>query len=279
MNFQSHFSFKEKMLFSIGTLFMKIAFKLNFFQLQRTDNFFRSLKKLGMKFEKQELCLKIIDNNRDIFLRQRNSSDSKVFKQIFFEKEYYPVIDCILANDLKIDNIIDAGSNIGLTTLFLLNYFPNAKIVCLEPDPGNFDQLKKNLLKYDETVTFLNKALWFNNDPLYLDTGFRDGNDWAKSVTRTKASNTKVDSTTIHEISSQFNFQIIDILKIDIEGSENELFKMENNINFLNMVKVLVIEIHDEFNCRDRIYNILKTKNFFLFNSGELTIAINGEYI
>ena len=40
---------------------------------------------------------------------------------------------------------------------------------------------------------------------------------------------------------------IIDILKIDIERSEKKIFADSNVHNWLNKVKVLIIELHDRY--------------------------------
>ena len=68
----------------------------------------------------------------------------------------------------------------------------------------------------------------------------------------------------------------MDILKIDIEGSEKQIFTSPvANFNFLKSTKCIAIEIHDEFDCREEICNILTDYGFVLFNQGELTIGIN----
>ena len=42
---------------------------------------------------------------------------------------------------------IDAGANIGLTSIYFANKFPNAKIVALEPEIDNYIILQKNIQK------------------------------------------------------------------------------------------------------------------------------------
>ncbi len=72
------------------------------------------------------------------------------------------------------------------------------------------------------------------------------------------------------------NFHTIDILKIDIEGSEKEvLTSPKADVSYLAKTKCVAIEIHDEFDCRESIYEVLRQYNFEFFNSGELTIGIN----
>ena len=52
-----------------------------------------------------------------------------------------------------------------------------------------------------------------------------------------------------------------------------------SDISFLAITKCIAIEIHDEFNCREAICKILKNYGFSLFNSGELTIGVNQNWI
>ena len=82
------------------------------------------------------------------------------------------------------------------------------------------------------------------------------------------------ETTTIEGLINDFNIETIDFLKIDIEGGEDEVFKDFSKINWLDKVKVIALEIHDEFDCRKHIESNLE-KLFTLSHSGELTIGIN----
>lgn len=72
-------------------------------------------------------------------------------------------------NDPQI--IIDCGANIGLSTIFFKNSYPNAKIFSIEPDQENFSRLKDNIKKYDNIIP-INKAIWYKECLLAnLNTG------------------------------------------------------------------------------------------------------------
>jgi len=43
----------------------------------------------------------------------------------------------------KVPLIIDAGANIGATSVFYALAVPNAQVVAIEPDAGNFELLQK----------------------------------------------------------------------------------------------------------------------------------------
>ena len=55
--------------------------------------------------------------------------------------------------------VVDAGANIGLSTVFFANKFPQAKIVAIEPEPSNFAMLRDNVAPYPN-VTPVQAALW-----------------------------------------------------------------------------------------------------------------------
>ena len=79
-------------------------------------------------------------------LRKKPSSDFDVFQQVFSGFEYLKVVEEYKINfstykNQKID-IIDAGSNIGLTSLFFNDNFHEPNIVCIEPEKENFKILK-----------------------------------------------------------------------------------------------------------------------------------------
>jgi hypothetical protein len=50
-------------------------------------------------------------------------------------------------------------------------------------------------------------------------------------------------------------------------------------LDWLKKVKVLAIEIHDEFDCRIDIENSLLKYGFILCQSGELTIGLNKKLV
>jgi len=111
---------------------------------------------------------------------------------------------------------------------------------------------------------------------LFSDTSFRDGSDWSFRLTETQSDiGGTYPAISIPELIDQYDIEVIDFLKIDIEGGEVSVFSTESNLNWLKSVKVLAIEIHDEFNCRAVIENTLVDFGFSISHSGELTIAVN----
>lgn len=203
------------------------------------------------------------------------SSDSRVFEQIFENNEYKFVVDIMLRLGTDKPIIIDAGANVGYTTLYLKSYFSNAKIIALEPIANTFRRLSKNIeLNRLNGIEVIQKGLWGTETFLAEDHSFRDGQDWSFRLVEVQDKEQAIIETmSVHGIMLSYHINEIDLLKIDIEGGEKDVFN--GDVSWLNSVKIIALEIHDEFNCRQDIERILNMYNFHLECSGELTVGIN----
>ena len=218
---------------------------------------------------------------KKIKTRKRPSSDIDVFKQVYGWNEYLEVIKLYKQNFKPIENIslniVDAGSNIGLTSLYFTDYFKNAIIIAIEPEIENFKILDFNLS--DKKYNKINGAIWKNNGYIKIVKDFRDKLDWSFRVEETHDKNA-ITAFTINQIMIDYNYKTIDILKIYVEGSEKEIFtSKDSNLDFLKNTKCIAIEIHDEFNCRQDIYKVLTDYGFSFSETGETTIGINKNLI
>ncbi|TXE12040.1 FkbM family methyltransferase [Seonamhaeicola algicola] len=227
-----------------------------------------------------------IDTKHGIKLKIRDyqHSDYNVFTQIFNFEEF-KIVSTLL--NLNFDNseklvVIDSGANVGYTTLYL-NKHINSKdlyIYAVEPSPENVNCFKANVFELNNltNVKIYDKALSHKQGVNYnISNGFRDGKDW--SIETIENSKGEIKGITINDIIKENNIEVISLLKIDIEGAERFIFNKESDMSFLNKTKILAIEIHDEYNIRVSIYDILKSYGFYLFESGELTIGLNKAYI
>lgn len=197
-----------------------------------------------------------------VFLR-RDSSDYGVFEEVFIENEYkIPVTE-------SPSYIIDAGANIGLTALYFLRQYPNANIVCIEPEETNYEMLSKNTADYNSVVC-LKKALWSRLTHLQIKN-LRTEN-WAFEVTETDDESNSVSAVTINEIVLHYNFPRIDILKVDIEGSEKEVF--EANTEWAGKVKNVIVEIHENMRegALNSVIGLMTASNFNMTSTESLYV-------
>lgn len=201
---------------------------------------------------------------------RKNSSDFTVLYTILLAKSY----------NVKIKQppsvIIDAGANAGYASIYFANRFPNATIYAIEPDSGNFEMLKKNTAPYCQ-INCLQKAIWNKTAALTIKD---DGNgEWAFSIEETTEKNkADVEAITFTDLIKDFDLSTIDILKIDIEGSEKEVFS-EGYEPWLSKTKCLIIEVHDGLKkgCSKSVFKATTSFNFSFKRSGENLVFVNDD--
>lgn len=215
-----------------------------------------------------------------VYLRP-HTSDKDVYLQVFVNEDYKSVISIYeQIFKKKPEMIIDCGSNIGLTTVYFKRKYPEAEFLAVEPFVDNISMMQLNFeMNNMKKVEIIEGGIWNTNETLFLNRGFRDGKEWSISIGKfDNSSGTKIQAFSILDIITQK--EEIDILKIDVEGAEKQIFAdLEYAKKFLQKVKCVAIEIHDEFNCRDSIYQAFKETNFFYFDISDTTIAINRAYM
>lgn len=171
-----------------------------------------------------------------VYLRN-STSDISVFYQVFFQDSYkldYPS---------PVEAIIDCGANIGLSSIFYSLHFPQAKIIALEPEENNFNLLVKNCRPYENIIP-LKAGIW--NKRTGLEVINKTGQPWEMQVVESHAPNADVEAVSVPCLLEKYNLKKIDILKIDIEGSEKELFETGSE-KWLPLTKTLIIELHDHY--------------------------------
>lgn len=216
-----------------------------------------------------------LNNWRKFNIRHYPSSDFSVFKTVIIEEQYNLDYNINEQNQIT---IIDGGANAGYTTIFYKDKYPTSKIIAIEPFDGNFEILNQNVRINNLTEVYTEKnALWFEDSDLFLNFNFRDSREHSvRTSAKQEDSSIKVNAKCISSFMKNYNLTTIEILKLDIEGSEKEIFEKDIKINaILNLTQNLVIEIHDEFNCRNKILEILDVHFTKINNIGELTLGNN----
>lgn len=206
------------------------------------------------------------------FSLRANTSDIPSFFHVFFEKQYqFKQLD-------KPEIIVDCGANIGLFVIQMKNMFPESKIICIEPDSSNFCMLQKNLRPY-VNIFFENKGLWNKNSKLRTYDKFKTGK-WGMVV---EEDNEKGDikGITMEALMKKYSINRIDLLKIDIETSEKQVFG-SNYETWLPKVKTIIIELHDhkEPGCARAFFEAINKCfiNYTYSVKGENTIIRNSRY-
>ncbi|CAB4888991.1 unannotated protein [freshwater metagenome] len=196
------------------------------------------------------------------------TSDTNVFSQIFLHREYR-CLDEVVSPRL----IIDCGANVGCSAAYLLSRFPGSRLIAIEPDSGNFETLQHNLAPYGDRCTMLQSGVWSSSVPLVVSSTPANSNrEWSVTVRAAAAgeqgSIMAVDIGTLLRDSGE---ERISILKIDIEGSEAEVFAA-NVEPWLSRVDNLVIELHGA-KCRSVFMAAIDGLGFEISECEELTVC------
>lgn len=165
-----------------------------------------------------------------------------LFGEIFVQGIYF------FKTDKKQPVIIDCGSNIGISVLYFKYLYPNCKIYAFEPDIMTYKMLEQNIQKNRlSSVKTFNFAITNKKGkiPFYVDT-----QPGSLAMSTTKAFNLHksfmIKTISLSEVLPK-NIQIIDFIKVDIEGSEFLFLKDLIDRNTIYKIKEMIIEYHHNY--------------------------------
>ena len=238
---------------------------------------FSNLKKHLSFREAISIYLKIKKGNYDSFRLKKLQHPFSMRKNPY---DYATFEEVLLREDYNIDfgfepqTIIDGGANIGLTSVFFANKFPNANIVAVEPEKENFQMLQKNTNSYSN-ISLLNAGIWDHNTFLSVVDEGKGNNAFTVKEVPVNTENA-IKALSVYEIMKQQDWSTIDILKLDIEGTEKNIFE-KNYESWLPFVRVLIVELHDRMieGSSEAVFNTISKYNFSKEIKGENHIFFN----
>lgn len=185
------------------------------------------------------------------------TTDVEVFNSTFRTKQY----DYDFTKPPEV--IVDAGAYTGLSAAYFASRYPEAKVIAIEPDGDNFDLLVRNTSALPN-VQAVRAALWSTggsielSDPGQGEWAFRvaEMNDSDTKLNLEEVSRNRVPAVTIPEIMDRYCLPYIDLLKLDIEGSEKEV--LAGSASWIACVGAICIELHDRFRpgCSREFYRV-----------------------
>ena len=191
--------------------------------------------------------IKLNNKNYNISMRT-DKGDLAIFYEIFWKQIYFIPFE-IPNNNI---NILDLGAHIGLTSLYFTINYPNANIFSVEASQDNFEILKNNL-KFSSRIMLLPYAVYdTDGEILFNEKGHSYNYQVGNSGKPTQA-------VSVNTLMKKCNVEKFDLIKIDIEGTENILLK--NNNEWLAHTDNIIIEIHPPYNLKQLI-NDLKPFGF-----------------
>lgn len=168
----------------------------------------------------------------------------------FSEEAYLTLVHEIFIDsqyDVQLESaspmIVDGGANIGVSVLWWKHFYPKARVLAFEPDPDTFAMLRRNVDGNHLTdVEIVNRALSDREADVTL---FHDAT-LPGNLSMTTAPNSRlldqrsVKTTTL----SSYLSGRVDLLKLDVEGCEQEIIRELAATGKLTLVDQIVMEYH-----------------------------------
>ena len=185
-----------------------------------------------------EQTIELIYRGRSLRL-PLTSAYAGALKGVFLDDEY--ALDEVLERAPR--RVLDLGANIGMAAAALASQFPEARFLLVEPDPRNLERLAKTVRWNGLPADIVRSAVAPSAGRLRL----RIGNNPTCSALETSAMHdlpdtVEVDVCTVGQLLARAGWDAVDLVKIDIEGTEEELLTKNND--WLARTHALVLEIH-----------------------------------
>lgn len=173
--------------------------------------------------------------------------------------------------------IVDAGANIGMASIYFTHRYPGAKIIAIEAEASNFEVLVRNVLPYP-AITPVHAALWNRDGEICVsepDPATGAFGKWG-FVTHEGCSGVKVRAITMQTLMKEMQMHSVDLLKIDIEGAEKEVFEACDWLD--GRFRCLMIELHERFKpgCSEAVNSVVQ--GFSKLQKGETTLYVREHY-
>jgi FkbM family methyltransferase len=139
--------------------------------------------------------------------------------------------------------ILDFGANIGMAAAALASQFPEAQFLLVEPDPRNLERLEKTVRWNDLAADIVGSAVAASAARLRLRIGQNPTCSALEiSAMHVLSESVEVDVCTVEQLLARAGWDAVDLVKIDIEGTEEELLTQNND--WLARTHALILEIH-----------------------------------
>ncbi len=138
--------------------------------------------------------------------------------------------------------IVDAGANIGMSTVWLAERYPEARIFAIEPDSANHDLLAANTAVYGERVTAFQGGIWPEAGRLEIENPDAGAQHFRTRETSGESAS-GVEAVTVPDILERTGTDAILYMKVDIEGAQKELFS--RNTDWVAKAHLISIELDD----------------------------------
>ncbi len=171
-------------------------------------------------------------------------------------RDSYGIEDLALRDDAL---VVDVGANVGVFSAWIKHLHPNAHLVAYEPHPANLLLLQENA----PFATIHAEAVVGTEGEVHIEA---EGHTSALKLAKVGVA---VRAITLEQALAPL--LKVDLLKVDIEGSEYDVF-MHTPPSAMQKVQQAVVEVHHD-DWREWFENYFKTCGFAVHWSEDLLVA------
>lgn len=161
--------------------------------------------------------------------------------------------------------VLDAGAYVGDTAAYYLSRFEDATVIALEPSQESYQLADRNLANYQGRVILLQRALSDFEGSVRL-SGHQTG-------ALVSESGLEVEATTIPALLIDRGIECIDLLKMDIEGSEVTVLRSGVG-GWLRQIGMLLLETHGK-EIENEVIPLLEREGFSIHRHRNVWYCVN----
>lgn len=178
-----------------------------------------------------------------IVLRHQGTPSSLAIARAIVAGRTYPAVPFIR----EVTTALDVGANIGAATIYLAALYPSARVCALEPAAGAFALLEDNTRNWPNVVRFRHGLGCTDRRAMLYDGAHESVEASLYHSVRSAHDGETVDIRAPAGFLAEQGIEVVDVLKLDVEGCEVEV--LQSLGSRVQAMKVLYVEYHSE---RDR---------------------------
>ena len=257
-----------------GDFTMKhLPWYINIDGISRLDRYFMynnasdssSIKHFEIQYLKDNNYVPIQKRNETFLIQMDGGINDEFWKNIYpnWENETFDIFDKYLKKDKQ---YLDIGAWVGVTALYASRL--SSYVVCVEADPISVKKLQHNI-----NTNILNTIIDIEDSAIYNESTkiifgpntnsttsqFNDSMSQIK-VSSTKVSDIFINTITFEEIIKKYNLNNLGLIKVDIEGGEENILDELLEYSLKNNIYIYISFYYDWWNNKnlDR-FNYLNT--------------------
>lgn len=205
---------------------------------------------------------------------RRNQSDLLILWQVFLKRFYELGVHYRLDEDIDtLDTIVDLGGNTGLAAAYFTARYRPRTLLSVEPIPQNVAVLRHNaalsgldwkiepaaVAGASGTAEFTVSAFWDTCTAVPAVADLRRTRPYRLENVLARPS-VRVPALTVDEVLAKHGIGHVDLLKVDIEGSEAEVFSQVQP--WMEQVERIVLEVHDKYIDGETVRSTMRAAGF-----------------